>query len=245
MMHAGQGSDAAIVPVKAANNGRQLLAEPPEERAASKRNAPSPGTDYTQGWVPVSPGAERVRQYAKENPEEKLTALLHHVNLDALRTAFYGLRPNAAPGADGITWKMYEDNLEEKLLDLKDRVHRQSYRATPVLRVEIPKPDGGTRALGIASIEDKILQRAVCQQILDPIYESVFAGFSYGFRPKRSAHDALDALAYAIERKKVNWILDADIKGFFERIHIDRERLIFPGRTHRRQPRPASCPQMA
>ena len=182
--------------------GRKTPAEPPEERAASKRNAPGTGTDYTQGWVPVSPGAERVRQHAKENPEGKLTALLHHIDLDALRDAFYGLKPNAAPGADGITWRMYEENLEEKLLDLKDRVHKGAYRATPVLRVEIPKPDGGKRALGIASIEDKILQRAVCQQILDPIYESEFAGFSYGFRPKRSAHDALDALAYAIERRE-------------------------------------------
>ena len=204
--------------------GRKTPAEPPEERAASKRNAPGTGTDYTQGWVPVSPGAERVRQHAKENPEGKLTALLHHIDLDALRDAFYGLKPNAAPGADGITWRMYEENLEEKLLDLKDRVHKGAYRATPVLRVAIPKPDGGKRALGIASIEDKILQRAVCQQILDPIYESEFAGFAYGFRPKRSAHDALDALAYAIERRKVNWILDADIKGFFD--HLDRERLI-------------------
>ena len=224
MMHDVQKSDAAIVPAKAANKEEQSSAEPLERRAASKRNAPGTGTDYTQGWVPVSPGAERVRQHAKENPEEKLTALPRHVDLDALRDAFYGLKPQAAPGADGITWRMYEENLEENLLDLKDRVLRQSYRATPVRRVEIPKPDGGTRALGIASIEDKILQRAVCQQILDPIYESEFAGFSYGFRPKRSAHDALDALAYAIERRKVNWMLDADIKSFFDQ--IDRERLM-------------------
>ena len=172
----------------------------------------------------MSPGAERIRQFASENPKGKLTALLHHIDRDALRTAFYGLRPAAAPGADGITWHMYEADLEENLLDLKSRVHRGAYRATPVRRVEIPKPDGGTRALGIASIEDKILQRAVCQQILDPIYESEFAGFSYGFRPGRSAHDALDALAYAIKRRKVNWILDADIKGFFD--NLDRERLM-------------------
>lgn len=224
MMHDAQKSDPAVLAGKAANKGGQPPAEPLEQRAGSERNPQSAGTYHTQGWVPVSPGAERIRQFVAENPKEKLTALLHHIDRDALRTAFYGLRPFAAPGADGMTWHMYEAELEENLLDLKSRVHRGAYRATPVRRVEIPKPDGGTRALGIASIEDKILQRAVCQQILDPIYESEFAGFSYGFRPGRSAHDALDALAYAIERRKVNWILDADIKGFFD--NLDRERLL-------------------
>ncbi len=224
MMHAAQKSDPAIVASTAANKGSRLPAESSEPRAGSKGNPQSTGTDHTQGWVPVSPGAERVRHFAMQNPKEKLTALLHHIDLEALRRAFYGIKPNAAPGADGITWRMHEEDLEENLLDLKDRVHRGAYRATPVRRVEIPKPDGGQRALGIAAMEDKILQRAVCQQVLDPIYESEFAGFSYGFRPRRSAHDALDALAYAIERRKVNWILDADIKGFFD--HLDRERLI-------------------
>ncbi len=224
MMHAEQKSDSGIVASTAANKGGRPPAEPFEPRPGSKRNPQDPGTDQTQGWVPVSLGAERIRNYARENPKEKLTALLHHLNLDTLRDAFYGLKPNAAPGADGQTWHMYEANLEENLLDLEDRVHRGAYRATPVLRVEIPKPDGGKRALGIAAIEDKILQAAAANQILNPIYEREFAGFSYGFRPGRSAHDTLDALAYAITRRKVNWILDADIKGFFD--HLDRDRLM-------------------
>ena len=156
MMHDGRKSDTGVVAATVANKGATPPAEPSEPRPVTKGNPQSAGTVQTQGWGAVSPGAERVRQRAKENPEEKLTALLHHVNLDALRVAFYGLRPEAAPGIDGITWKMYEDGLEEKLADLKGRVHRQGYRATPVRRVEIPKPDGGVRALGIAAIEDKI-----------------------------------------------------------------------------------------
>ena len=224
MMNGRQESDAAVLVTRAANKGVRSPAEPSERRAATKGNPQSAGMAQTQRWEPMSPGAERIRQFTKANPDVKLTALLHHVNRDALRQAFYGIKPNAAPGADGMTWPMYEAELEENLVKLCDRIHSGAYRATPVRRVEIPKPDGGTRALGVAALEDKIVQRAVAETVLNPIYESEFAGFSYGFRPRRSAHDALDAVAYAIERGKVNWILDADIKGCFD--SIDRELLM-------------------
>ena len=172
----------------------------------------------------MSPGAERIRQFVKRNPGEKLTALLHHITPEALRDAYLALKRDAAPGVDGMTWREYGDGLDERLLDLHGRVHRGAYRATPVRRVEIPKPDGGVRPLGIASLEDKIVQRAVVEQILNPIYESEFYGFSYGFRPGRSAHDALDALAYAVDRRKVNWIVEVDIRQYFD--SIDREQLM-------------------
>jgi group II intron reverse transcriptase/maturase len=190
----------------------------------TERNPQRPGSDQTQSWSPLSPGAERIRQYVLENPREKLTALLHHVNRDTLRNAFYALQRQAAPGVDGTTWPVYEQELEENLSALLARIHRGAYRATPVRRVDIPKPDGGVRALGIASLEDKIVQRAVVGNILEPVYEAEFAGFSYGFRPARSAHDALDALAYAICERNVNWIVEVDIKGYFD--NIDRERLM-------------------
>lgn len=204
--------------------GRNVPAESPEPRAAPKENPQRSGTVRTQRWEPVSPGGKRIRQFVKANPDVKLNALLHHLNPDTLREAYFGLKPNAAPGADGITWHGYGKNLEENLRVVCDQIHRGAYRATPVRRVAIPKPDGSERALGIAAIEDKIVQRAAIESVLNPIYESEFAGFSYGFRPGRSAHDALDALAYAIERRAVNWIVDADIKGCFD--NIDRETLM-------------------
>ena len=172
----------------------------------------------------MSPGTERIRQHVKANPGAKLTALLHHLTPETLFAAYFALKPNAAPGADGITWQMYGEELTDNLSDLHQRLHQGAYRATPVLRVEIPKPDGGVRKLGIAALEDKILQRAVADNLLNPIYESEFAGFSYGFRPNRSAHNALDALAYFIGQRRVNWIVEVDIKGFFD--HLDREQLM-------------------
>lgn len=150
--------------------------------------------------------------------------MLHHITPEALKTAFLALRRDAAIGVDGISWSEYEEGLEGYLPDLHRRVHAGTYRALPVRRVTIPKPDGGTRPLGIAALEDKIVQRAVVDVILTPIYEVEFLGFSYGFRPERKAHDALDALAYGIVRRKVNWICDADIRNYFDT--IDRDVLI-------------------
>ena len=223
-MYGGQQSDAGIVAKKAANKGEQFPAESLERRAAAERNPRSTGTVRTQSRGAVSPGAERIRQFVKRNPGERLTALLHHITPEALRDAYLALKRDAAPGVDGMTWREYGDGLDERLPDLHGRVHRGAYRATPVRRVEIPKPDGGVRPLGIASLEDKIVQRAVVDNVLNPIYESEFYGFNYGFRPGRSAHDALDALAYAVERRKVNWIVEVDIRQYFD--SIDREQLM-------------------
>ena len=224
MMHDAQQSDAAVVAMKAANKGARVPAEPLERRAAAERNPQRTGTVRTQGRGAVSPGAERIRQFAKENPGEQLTALLHHITTETLEAAYLALKRDAAPGVDGMTWREYGDELAERLLDLKDRVHSGAYRAAPVRRVEIPKPDGGMRQLGIASLEDKIVQRAVVEQILNPIYESEFYGFNYGFRPGRSAHNALDALAYAVERRKVSWVVEVDIRQYFD--SIEREQLM-------------------
>lgn len=177
----------------------------------------------TQSRGSVSQATERIRQAIRRNPKEKLTALLHHVNEDSLREAYHALKRGAAAGVDGETWEAYGEGLEGNLADLNRRVHTGAYRATPTRRVRIPKPGGGTRPLGVATLEDKIVQRAVVDNILTPIYEEEFLGFSYGFRPGRGAHDALDALAYTVERRKVNWIVDADIRKFFD--EIDREIL--------------------
>jgi Reverse transcriptase (RNA-dependent DNA polymerase) len=147
----------------------------------------------------------------------RFTALLHHVDVDRLRAAYFALRPKAAPGVDGVTWWDYGEELEANLRDLHGRVHRGAYRARPSRRVYIPKADGRQRPLGVAALEDKLLQRAVVE-VLNTIYESDFLGFSYGFRPGRSPHHALVALATGIERKKVNFVLDADIRGFFRRV---------------------------
>ena len=214
-------SDEAVVPMKAANKGAQTPAESPEGRASTKGNSRDQSTYRTQGRGSVSQAVKRIRQAATRKPQEKLTALLHHITTDALRCAFYGLKQTATAGVDGLVWKEYEDGLEERLLDLHGRVHSGAYRALPSRRVAIPKPDGGTRPLGIAALEDKIVQKAVVDVILTPIYEPEFLGFSYGFRPGRGAHDALDALAFGIERRKVNWLVDADIRAFFDRLSRD------------------------
>jgi group II intron reverse transcriptase/maturase len=165
----------------------------------------------------VSPGLERVRQAARQRKKEKFTALLHHISVDLLRDAFLALKRRAAPGVDGITWQDYEANLEGNLQELHRSVHRGSYRAMPVKRRFIPKPDGKQRPLGITALEDKIVQRAVVT-VLTEIYEEDFLGFSYGFRPGRGQHDALDALCVGVGAARVNWILDADIRSFFDRI---------------------------
>ncbi len=201
-------------PANPPNNVGRPAAEAVEGRGLAKGNAASktrPGHRAGQG----APNAlDRVRQAARRDREARFTALLHHVDVDRLRAAYRGINPKAAAGVDEVTWQAYGEDLEENLQDLHRRVHRGSYRAKPSRRAYIPKADGRLRPLGIAALEDKIVQRAVVE-VLNAIYEVDFLGFSYGFRPGRGPHDALDALAVGIERRKVNWILDADIRDFF------------------------------
>jgi group II intron reverse transcriptase/maturase len=168
----------------------------------------------------VSQGLDRVRQAAKARKKERFTALLHHVNVDLLTDAYLWLKRSAAPGVDGVTWQEYAQDFEANIGDLHARIHRGAYRALPSRRKYIAKPDGRQRPLGIAALEDKIVQRALVE-VLNAIYEEDFCGFSYGFRPGRSQHDALDALATAITRTKVNWIYDADIRSFFDSVSHD------------------------
>ena len=205
------------------NKDGKPLAENEEGRPLIKENARQPNTCSTQSEKRVSQGLAGVRKAARENKEMKFTALLHHLTADLLRESFYALKRKASPGVDGVTWQEYETGLEDRLVDLHGRVHRGAYRAQPSRRVYIEKEDGRQRPLGIAALEDKIVQQAVVT-ILHQIYEEDFLGFSYGFRPGRSQHDALDALSYALLKKKVNYVLDADIKGFFD--NLDKTWLI-------------------
>ncbi|MCA1679546.1 MAG: group II intron reverse transcriptase/maturase [Actinobacteria bacterium] len=207
-------SDRPVVPEKPANNAASAVAEAVEERGLPEGNAarePRPGHRAGYG---VSSDLDRVRQLAREDKQVRFTALLHHLTVDRLRESYRALRPAAAPGVDGVTWRDYGVDLEANLRDLHARVHRGAYRARPTRRAYIPKPDGRQRPLGVAALEDKILQRAVVE-VLNAIYEQDFLGFSYGFRPGRSPHDALDALVVGIERRRVNFVLDADIRDFF------------------------------
>jgi len=223
-MHVFEESDSGIsVPMNHLNKDGRLSAEGEEGRPLIKENTPQLNTSSTQSEMRVSQGLAGVRQAAKERKEEKFTALLHHVTVELLRQSFYALKRKAAPGMDGVTWREYETGLESRLIDLHSRVHRGAYRAQPSRRVYIPKPDGRQRPLGVAALEDKIVQQAVVT-ILNQIYEEDFRGFSYGFRPGRSQHQALDALSVGITRKKVNWVLDADIRGFFD--NLSREWLL-------------------
>jgi RNA-directed DNA polymerase len=222
-MHDAEKSDPAIVAVKPANNAERSVAEPVERRAGAEENAGQAGTLRTPSREGVSHGLDRVRTAARLDGKKRFTALLHHVDIDGLRTAYLALKREAAPGVDGVTWIDYGHGLEARLEDLHGRVHRGAYRAQPSRRRFIPKPDGRLRPLGVAVLEDKIVQRAVAE-VLNAIYEEDFLGFSYGFRPGRSQHDALDALAVGIERTAVNWILDADIAGFFDA--VDHEWLV-------------------
>jgi RNA-directed DNA polymerase len=215
VMNEPKKSDPAIVAMKPTNKaGAITVAESVERRAGAEGNANQQSTHRTQCRERVTQALGRVRQAAKARRKERFTALLHHVNIDLLRLSFYALKRNAAPGVDGVTWQDYESDLESNLQDLHGRVHRGAYRAKPSRRRYIPKPDGRQRPLGIAALEDKVLQRAVVA-VLNAIYEEDFLGFSYGFRLKRSQHDALDALIVGIDRKKVNWILDLDVRDFF------------------------------
>src|SRR5918993_459088 len=217
MMHGREKSDLAIVAAKPANNDGQPSAELVERRARAKGKADQQSTRRALNRESVSQALDRLRQAARQRKKERFTALLHHINLDLLRMAFLDLKRTAAPGVDGLTWQDYEADLEPRLRDLHDRVHRGAYRALPSQRRYIPKPDGRRRPLAIAALEDKIVQKATVA-VLNAIYEEDFLGFSYGFRPKRGQHDALDALAVGITGTKVNWILDADIRSFFDAV---------------------------
>ena len=219
-MHALEKSDCAIVPMNQPNKGEQSSAEVGEGRAPTKENIVQSNTSPTQSGKRVSQGLRGVRQAAKERKQERFTALLHHVSVGLLRDSFYALKRQAAPGVDGMTWKGYETGLEDRIADLHSRVHRGAYQAQPSRRVYIPKADGRQRPLGIAALEDKIVQQAVVT-ILNEIYEVDFLGFSYGFRPGRSPHQALDALSVGLHRKRVSWVLDADIRGFYD--HMSHE----------------------
>lgn len=215
-MLARRESDDRIVPRKRLNNGgTPPPAEIVEERRSTEENARQTTTHRTQSRASVPSGLARVREAARRYRRARFTALLHHVTVDLLRDSFYALKREAAPGIDGVTWQQYEAHLEDRLVDLHRRVHTGSYRANPSRRVFIPKADGRERLLGIASLEDKIVQQAVAT-VLTAIYEQDFLGFSYGFRPGRGQHDALDALYVGLLGKKVNWVLDADIQGFFD-----------------------------
>jgi RNA-directed DNA polymerase len=213
-MHDDGKSDGPVVPAKSPNNAGVPVAEAVEGRGPAEGNATSKARPGPRAGHGASSALDRVRRVAREDKDARFTALLHHVTVDRLREAYRAIRPGAAPGVDNVTWQDYGRDLESNLRDLHARVHRGAYRAKPSRRAYIPKTDGRLRPLGIAALEDKILQRAVVE-VLGAVYEADFLGFSYGFRPGRSAHDALDALSVAITRGKVSWVLDADIRDYF------------------------------
>jgi RNA-directed DNA polymerase len=212
-MHDHGKSDSPVVPAKPPNKAR--AAEVVEERGLAEENTDDPTRPGRRAGPGVPSGLDRVREAARKDKAARFTALLHHVDVPRLRAAYWALNPKAATGVDGETWDSYGQVLEANLQDLHERVHSGRYQAKPTRRAYIPKADGRLRPLGIAALEDKILQRAVVE-VLNAIYEEDFLGFSYGFRPGRSPHDALDALAVGIKRKKVGWVLDADIRDFLD-----------------------------
>src|SRR5215467_9319381 len=211
-MHEDGKSDSPVLPAKPSN--KAAAAEAVEGRGLTKGNTARTTGSGLRAGMRVSQGLDRVRQAAERDKEARFTALLHHVDRDCLREAYWALNPKAAAGVDGVTWEAYGENLEANLQDLHRRLHSGAYRAKPVRRTYIPKADGRQRPLGVASLEDKIVQGALVM-VLNCIYEADFLGFSYGFRPGRSPHQALDALTVGIKTKKVNWVLDADLADFF------------------------------
>ena len=217
MMHGHEKSDSAIVATKLPNKAGRPAAEVVEPRAGTKGNMGQQSTRRAQIRESVSQSLDRVRKAARQRKKEKFTALLHHISVETLEVAFYALKRKAAPGVDGVTWQEYEADIERKLADLHARIHRGAYRPQPSRRTYIPKADGRQRPLAIAALEDKIVQGATVM-VLNAIYEEDFLGFSYGFRPGRGPHDALDALAVGIASRKVNYILDADIRSFFDSV---------------------------
>jgi group II intron reverse transcriptase/maturase len=216
-MNGREKSDLAIVAMKPTNEAARAVEEPVERRAGAEGNADQQSTHRSRSRARVTQALDRVRQAARQRKKERFTALLHHVNVDTLREAFYALRRRAAPGVDGVTWQDYEAELETRLEALHGRVHRGAYRTQPSRRTYIPKADGKQRPLAISALEDKIVQGAVVR-VLNAICEEDFLGFSYGFRPGRGPHDALDALTVGIADRKVNFILDADIRSFFDSV---------------------------
>src|SRR3984957_6300044 len=210
-------SDSGIIPMNHSNKDGKPYTEREQGRPLIKENTHRPSRYPPQTEKRVPQGLAGVRKAANGNKEMTFTALLHHVTVDLLRESFYTLKRKAAPGVDGVTWQEYETRLQDQLIDLHSRIHREAYRAKPSRRVYIEKEDGRQRPLGVAALEDKVVQQAVVT-ILNQIYEEDFLGFSYGFRPGRSQHQALDALSYALLRKKVNYVLDADIRGFFDNL---------------------------
>ncbi len=218
MMNERGKSDRPVVPVKSSNNIGQPMAEGIEGRGLTKGNPQQQNAPRTQSRTDAPSALERIRQAASKDKEMRFTALFHHIYApEALRTAYLCLKREAAPGVDGETWRHYGEDLESNLQDLSHRLKQGAYRAMPVRRVYIPKADGRLRPLGVTALEDKIVQRAAVE-VMNAIYETDFLGFSYGFRPKRSQHNALDALYTGLLTKKVNWVLDLDIRGFFDAI---------------------------
>src|SRR6266705_4380948 len=213
-MHERGKSDSPVVPASPPNNAAHAGAEAGEGRGLAEGNAASKTRPGRRAGVNAPSALDRVRRVAEKDREARFTALLHHVDLDRLRAAYWALNPKAATGVDGVTWRAYGQNLEANLQDLHGRVQCGAFRAKPSRRAYIPKADGRLRPLGIAALEDKIAQRAVVE-VLNAVYETDFLGFSYGFRPGRNPHHALDALSAGIGQKKVNWVLDADIRDFF------------------------------
>jgi len=219
-MYDRKKSDLAILAMKPTNKAEKSAAELAERRVGIKGNANQQSTRRAQDRASVSQALARIRRVAKQRKKERFTTLFHHLSPAMLRTAFFALKRDAAPGVDGLTWRDYESELDERIEELHALVHRGAYRALPSRRRYIPKPDGRQRPLAIAALEDKIVQRATVA-VLNAIYEEDFLGFSYGFRPRRSQHDALDALIVGISNMKVNHILDADIRGFFDEVSQD------------------------
>src|ERR1700734_3753255 len=217
MMHGPEKSDSVVVAVKSANNAEQSVAELVEPRTGTKGNADQQSTRRAQDRESVSQALERVRLAPRRGGKGEVTSLLHHVCPEMLRTVFYALKRDAAPGVDGMTWETYEQALDRRIEDLHARVQSGAYRALPSRRSYIPKEDGTKRPLAVTALEDKIVQRAAAA-VLNEIYEEDFLGFSYGFRPGRGQHDALDALCVGISSRKVNFILDADIRSFFTEV---------------------------
>ena len=225
-MHERGQSDGRVVPQKPPNKPGRPGAEVVEGRRPAEGNAASKTRPGRSAGLGVSSDLDRVRQVARKDGDVRFTALLHHVTVERLEVAYRAIRPGAAPGVDGVTWRDYGQDLEANLRDLHARVHRGAYRARPSRRAFVPKPDGRLRPLGVAALEDKVVQRAVVE-VLNAIYEEDFLDFSYGFRPGRSPHRALDALYVGITRRKVNWVFDADIRDCFSKLdHSWLERFL-------------------
>ncbi len=221
MMNEHGKSDNCIVPEKSPNKASSEAAEVMEERRLVKGNLFEQNMLRTQGRVRVQSALGRIRKAAEKVVNQKLTALYHHVyNGDVLRECYYAVKRTAVPGVDGVTWRCYGEKLEENLTSLSGRLKRGAYRALPVKRSYVPKIDGHRRPIGVLALEDKIVQRAAVM-VLNSIYEPDFVDFSYGFRPGRNPHNTLDALYAGITKRKVNWVLDADIREFFDTLSHD------------------------